>query len=100
MRNHYEAEVGTFENAITIDGDTFREVLPEAIKEVENKKGEKSYFSVQEASAAKKPLHTSNTKDSQTSTNSTEALSTTNTNAKPKASILNSKVKTSFSMNA
>jgi UPF0176 protein len=41
MRNHYEAEVGTFENAITIDGDTFREVLPEAIKEVENKKGEK-----------------------------------------------------------
>jgi len=41
MRNHYEAEVGTFENVITIDGDTFREVLPEAIKEVENKKGEK-----------------------------------------------------------
>ena len=41
MRNHYEAEVGTFENAIVIDGDTFREVLPEAIKQVENKKGEK-----------------------------------------------------------
>ena len=41
MRNHYEAEVGTFENAITIDGDTFREVLPEAIKQVENKKGQK-----------------------------------------------------------
>lgn len=41
MRNHYEAEVGTFENALTFDGDTFREVLPMALKEVENKKGEK-----------------------------------------------------------
>jgi len=41
MRNHYEAEVGTFQNALTFDGDTFREVLPMALKEVENKKGEK-----------------------------------------------------------
>ncbi|MBI96173.1 hypothetical protein CL656_03420 [bacterium] len=41
MRNHYEAEVGTFENALTFDGDTFREVLPMALKEVENKKSQK-----------------------------------------------------------
>ena len=41
MRNHYETEVGLFESALTIDGDTFREVLPEALKMVENKKGEK-----------------------------------------------------------
>ena len=41
MRNHYETEVGLFENALTIDADTFREVLPQALKLVENKKGQK-----------------------------------------------------------
>jgi UPF0176 protein len=31
MRNHYEYEVGHFENAIEIPSDTFREQLPMAL---------------------------------------------------------------------
>ncbi len=38
MRNHYEYEVGHFENAIEIPSDTFREQLPMAVSMLENKK--------------------------------------------------------------
>lgn len=32
MRNHYEYEVGHFENALEIPADTFREQLPKAVE--------------------------------------------------------------------
>jgi UPF0176 protein len=38
MRNHYEYEVGHFENAIEIPSDTFREQLPMAVSMLEEKK--------------------------------------------------------------
>jgi UPF0176 protein len=38
MRNHYEFEVGHFENAIEIPSDTFREQLPMAASMLENEK--------------------------------------------------------------
>ncbi|MEO6290697.1 MAG: rhodanese-related sulfurtransferase [Ginsengibacter sp.] len=38
MRNHYEYEVGHFENAIEIPSDTFREQLPMAVDMLEDKK--------------------------------------------------------------
>lgn len=38
MRNHYEFEVGHFENAIEIPSDTFREQLPMAATMLENEK--------------------------------------------------------------
>jgi UPF0176 protein len=38
MRNHYEYEVGHFENAIEIPSDTFREQLPMAVSMLEGKK--------------------------------------------------------------
>lgn len=38
MRNHYEYEVGHFENAIEVPSDTFREQLPMAAEMMENKK--------------------------------------------------------------
>ena len=38
MRNHYESEVGHFENAITPDVETFRECLVEVEKMLEDKK--------------------------------------------------------------
>ena len=38
MRNHYEYEVGHFENAIEIPSDTFREQLPMAVRMLEEKK--------------------------------------------------------------
>jgi UPF0176 protein len=38
MRNHYESEVGHFENAICPDVDTFREALPVVEKILEDKK--------------------------------------------------------------
>lgn len=38
MRNHYEYEVGHFENAIEIPSDTFREQLPMAVTLLQNKK--------------------------------------------------------------
>src|SRR5580765_870881 len=37
MRNHYEYEVGHFENAIEIPSDTFREQLPMAVDMMSNK---------------------------------------------------------------
>ncbi|MFC4261673.1 rhodanese-related sulfurtransferase [Ferruginibacter yonginensis] len=38
MRNHYEYEVGRFENAIEIPSDTFREQLPMAVEMLNNAK--------------------------------------------------------------
>ena len=38
MRNHYEYEVGHFENAIEIPSDTFREQLPMAVDMLQDKK--------------------------------------------------------------
>ena len=38
MRNHYEYEVGHFENAIEIPSDTFREQLPMAVEMLKDKK--------------------------------------------------------------
>jgi len=38
MRNHYETEVGHFENAVLPDADTFREALPKVEKMLENEK--------------------------------------------------------------
>lgn len=41
MRNHYEAEVGRFEGAITPDVDTFREELPWVVENLKDKKDHK-----------------------------------------------------------
>lgn len=41
MRNHYESEVGHFENAVCPEVDTFREELPEVEKLLEGKKDKK-----------------------------------------------------------
>ena len=38
MRNHYEYEVGHFENAVEIPSDTFREQLPMAVEILQDKK--------------------------------------------------------------
>jgi UPF0176 protein len=38
MRNHYEYEVGHFENALEIPSDTFREQLPMAVQLLQNQK--------------------------------------------------------------
>jgi len=43
MRNHYETEIGHFEGAITPDVDTFRDSLPEIVKDyVEDNKEDKN----------------------------------------------------------
>lgn len=41
MRNHYESEVGKFENALCPDADTFREALPKAIALAKGKEAHK-----------------------------------------------------------
>ena len=41
MRNHYESEVGHFENALLPDTDTFRETLPKVVEQLEDKKDKK-----------------------------------------------------------
>ncbi len=41
MRNHYESEIGHFENAILPDTDTFRETLPVSIDQVKDQKDKK-----------------------------------------------------------
>jgi UPF0176 protein len=38
MRNHYEYEVGHFENAVEVPSDTFREQLPMAVEMLQDKK--------------------------------------------------------------
>src|SRR6185503_4031345 len=39
MRNHYEYEVGHFENAVEIPSDTFKQQLPMAVDMMQDKKG-------------------------------------------------------------
>ena len=41
MRNHYESEIGHFENAICPDADTFREELPLALDMLKGKEDKK-----------------------------------------------------------
>lgn len=41
MRNHYESEIGHFDNAILPDTDTFRETLPISIDQVKEAKDKK-----------------------------------------------------------
>ena len=41
MRNHYESEVGKFENAFCPDADTFREELPQVIEHLKGKENKK-----------------------------------------------------------
>ncbi len=41
MRNHYESEVGKFENAVCPDADTFRDALPKAVDLVKGKEDQK-----------------------------------------------------------
>lgn len=41
MRNHYESEVGKFNNAICPDVDTFREELPLVVEQLKDKKDQK-----------------------------------------------------------
>jgi UPF0176 protein len=41
MRNHYESEIGHFENAILPDTDTFRETLPVSMEQVSTHKDKK-----------------------------------------------------------
>lgn len=41
MRNHYESEIGRFENAFCPDADTFRQAIDLVVKEFEHKKDEK-----------------------------------------------------------
>ncbi len=41
MRNHYEYEVGHFENAMEIPADTFREQLPKAVEMMQEHKDKK-----------------------------------------------------------
>lgn len=41
MRNHYESEVGHFENAFCPDADTFREELPQVIEHLKGKEDKK-----------------------------------------------------------
>jgi UPF0176 protein len=41
MRNHYETEIGHFENAILPEAETFRDELPEVLKKLEGKEDQK-----------------------------------------------------------
>lgn len=41
MRNHYESEVGKFENALCPDADTFRDALPKAVEMAKGKEENK-----------------------------------------------------------
>jgi UPF0176 protein len=41
MRNHYESEVGKFQNAVCPDADTFRDALPKALELVKGKEDHK-----------------------------------------------------------
>lgn len=41
MRNHYESEVGKFENALCPDADTFRDALPKALEMVKGNEDKK-----------------------------------------------------------
>jgi len=41
MRNHYESEIGHFENALLPDTDTFRDTLPVSLEQVKDQKDKK-----------------------------------------------------------
>jgi UPF0176 protein len=41
MRNHYESEIGKFENAIAPQAETFKEELPEVLEDLKGKEDEK-----------------------------------------------------------
>lgn len=56
MRNHYEYEVGHFENAMEIPADTFREQLPKAVEMMQEHK-DKNRDVLHRGSAVKKPAH-------------------------------------------
>lgn len=55
MRNHYEYEVGHFDNALEIPADTFRDQLPMAVDMLQQDKDKKSLCTAPAASAVKKP---------------------------------------------
>lgn len=55
MRNHYEYEVGHFENAMEIPADTFREQLPKAVEMMQEHKDKKIVMYCTGGSAVKKP---------------------------------------------
>ena len=54
MRNHYESEVGHFENAICPDADTFRDELPQVEEILKGKEDKKCCCTVQEEFVVKK----------------------------------------------
>ena len=55
MRNHYEYEVGHFENAIEVPSDTFRDQLPMAVEMLQDSKDKTSSCTAPAAFAVKKP---------------------------------------------
>ena len=55
MRNHYEYEVGHFENAMEIPADTFREQLPKAVEMMQEHKDKKSLCTALAVSFVRKP---------------------------------------------
>lgn len=56
MRNHYEYEVGHFENALEIPADTFREQLPKAVEMMQAHKDKKSSCTAPAAFVVKRPV--------------------------------------------
>lgn len=57
MRNHYEYEVGHFENALEIPADTFRDQLPKAVEMMQAHKDKKSLCIARAGSVVRKPAH-------------------------------------------
>ncbi len=55
MRNHYEYEVGRFDNALEVPADTFRDQLPMAVDMLKDKKDKKIVMYCTGGFAAKKP---------------------------------------------
>jgi UPF0176 protein len=66
MRNHYEFEVGHFENAIEIPSDTFREQLPMAVCMMKDKKDQNIIMYCTGGSGVKRRRLTCFIKDSKT----------------------------------
>jgi len=60
MRNHYESEIGHFENANLPDADTFKQELPMVLDALKIIAKIKSCSIAPAASVAKKPAHFSN----------------------------------------
>jgi UPF0176 protein len=55
MRNHYESEVGHFQDAILPQSDTFKEELPMVLEELKDKKDKRFCCTAPAVSVAKKP---------------------------------------------